>query len=350
MNDLQISRPSACRWCRRRKIRCDGGKPCSPCARRASLVCEYLPSKSSLARSEPELPKGAACAPCRQRKRKCDGMRPCLPCKNRSCADLCKYRGNSQGRECGSGRGENSSVGMSEVDIPLGLEPVVIPKAVFPTNLHSTFMTSLSGYRTSGPTEHETAAELLSLRILFLNDGWEYGLNVSRQKREAMARGDTSGTVVHPIFIPVCHLVGYVLASHSTSARWNHLKGQTAAAEAVQSSLILQILESPTAAPDPLTCVQVYKLLAIYTGQKGDLRGFQEFLGSAANAILRHENLLGLEDSVAPVQDIPVRKLFEEGQSALAHMVYVEMAAGIGVKTPPNLPPVLQAKFGRLAE
>ncbi|KAJ7480822.1 hypothetical protein FB451DRAFT_1238529 [Mycena latifolia] len=373
-------RTLTCNSCRRRKIRCSGENPCKPCSRaRTLLACEYSSGTSSLARAE--LPKGAACIPCRQRKRRCDGRRPCLTCKNKSQADSCTYREKRQRREPGisqarplTSSGETAPSTSSsalviyehakrigsavhppedtspQLDIsPSWIEGTTGSSVTLPTVLQTT---DISRVALRPPdVDYALDPELFSLRTLFLDNCWQYGLSVSPEKREAMARGDTSGAIVHPIFIPVCQLVGYLFASRSKSACWAHLKGQTAG-EVAQGQRVLQMLESPTETPDPLTCVQVYKLLAVYCAYKNDLRGYEEFLGNAGNLALRYDVLLGLEESSAlegAMLAASPRGTVEEARSALAHMVYIEMAARIVMKVPPKLPPLLLAKFRRLA-
>ncbi|KAJ7445323.1 hypothetical protein FB451DRAFT_1293091 [Mycena latifolia] len=364
-------RTLTCKSCRRRKIRCNGENPCKPCSRaRTLLACEYPPGISSLAGVE--LPKGAACIPCR-----CDGRRPCLTCKNKSQADSCTYREKRQRRKPGISQAQpltspratapsTSSSALVIYELVKRTGSAIHP----PENTSPQLDISTSWIEgTIGSTvilhaadlsrvalslldaDYTLDPELFSLRTLFLDNCWQYGLSVSPEKREAIARGDTSGAIVRTIFIHVCQLVGYLLASRSTSARWAHLKGQTAG-EVAQGQRVLQMLESPTEALDPLTCVQVYKLLALYCAHKRDLRGFQEFLGNAGNVALRYDVLLGLEESSAlegAMLAASPRGTMEEARSALAHMVYMEMAAGIVMKVPPKLPPVLLAKFRRLA-
>ncbi|KAJ7667134.1 hypothetical protein B0H17DRAFT_257264 [Mycena rosella] len=255
MADYKISRPTTCKSCRERKIRCNGANPCGSCLRsRASLVCEYPPGRSNLPRSE--LPKGAACIPCRQRKRKCDGRRPCLPCRNKSRADACKYQQNKRGQHrepdslldehfttfeeialmdasCSAlvisdpERAVDMSVETTQDNISVHsiAEPSV--NVALPPILHPTGISNLSVSCTSNPTDGDTAAELSSLRSLFLDNCWEYGLNLSPEKQKAIAHGDTSGAVVHPIFISISQLIGYLLASRPNSGRWAHFQGQT---------------------------------------------------------------------------------------------------------------------------
>ncbi|KAJ6570989.1 hypothetical protein DFH09DRAFT_412730 [Mycena vulgaris] len=365
------SRKPTCKLCRQRKIRCDAENPCGPCSRtRTAVICEYPPSELTSPRLE--LPKGAACIPCRQRKRKCDGKRPCCTCNNRSRSEMCQYRDKASRRDPGH-RGPNSQLAapessLSDTSCSIAISEPLAAITEPVEDLHTRPDPSLPSHadledtghicttlHTSSTPQDDQAAELFSIRNLFLDHCWTYGLNVSPEKREAMARGDTSGAIVHPIFIHVCQLLGYLLASRSKSARWGYLNGRTDG-EAEHGLRVLQMLDSPAQAPDPLTCIQVYTLLALYCALKNDARGFQEFLGSASNVALRHAVSLGLEDSFTPEQASPCRSPalspsgpVEEARSALAHLVYLEMATSMVMEVPPALPPVLLVKFRRLA-
>ncbi|KAJ7664423.1 hypothetical protein DFH06DRAFT_1127845 [Mycena polygramma] len=194
-------------------------------------------------------------------------------------------------------------------------------------------------------------------RNLFLQQSWEYGLHISAEKRAAIARSDPSSTVVHPALIAVSELHGYTLAKNSGSATYAYLKGHWDTREAAQLARVLSLLDAPTdrRAPDPLTCVQVYKLLALYyLRQKKGFRGYAEYLGQASDIALRHQALLGLDES-APAPPAPIGSAFplgavEEGRSTLAHLVYLEVAVGIIRKIPPLLPAAMIAKFERFAE
>ncbi|KAJ7126284.1 hypothetical protein C8R44DRAFT_781532 [Mycena epipterygia] len=386
-NPSRKAKPPTCKSCHQRKIRCDGGNPCGSCSRaRAPLVCAY---SSSLAR--PELPKGAACIPCRQRKRKCDGNHPCLTCTKTLVPDICQYRERIPRLKPRNGDliiqrhltsvGERGFTPLSWTDVPS--EPVEPTRTVvqvldgicadvdlslpwlgpvgdmtectpaLSAILHSEGVSSFSAAAASCDPQLDQATELFAVRNLFLEHCWQYGLNVSREKRDAIARGDTSGAIVHPVLIHGCQLMGYMIASREPTERWAYLKERTDI-EVEQRQRVLDLLESPhPEVPDPVSCIQAYKLLALSSAFKMDLRGFQEFLGNAGNLALRHDVALGLDDSfeLAPRSEtgIPPCGPVEEGRSALAHMVYIEIAASILMKFPPKLPPVLHAKFSRLA-
>ncbi|KAJ7278823.1 hypothetical protein C8J57DRAFT_1573595 [Mycena rebaudengoi] len=142
----------------------------------------------------------------------------------------------------------------------------------------------------------DRAAELFRVRNLFLEHGWQYGLNIPTEKRDAISRGDASGHIVHPVLIHVCQLLGYLLANHSHEETWVYFQGQTDA-EVEQTAAILDFLEgTPSLVPDPLTSLQAYTMLAIYCAQKVDLGGFRYLLAKAGEVVVEHQAALGLDD------------------------------------------------------
>ncbi|KAJ7640703.1 hypothetical protein DFH06DRAFT_1214999 [Mycena polygramma] len=346
-------KPPTCKVCRQRKVRCDGEEPCGPCSRgRKTFNCEYLDPSAATA---VELPKGAACIPCWKRKRKCDGNRPCQTCKNTTQPDACQYRDKVPRREPQAGDDDNR-ISISDETSRSSLSSPTVSASTSEQD-HSSLEVVENRSLTNALDTHicqkaDRAAELSSVRNLFLDQSWEYGLNISADKRAAIARGDTSGTLVHPALTAVCELLGYVLASQVESADYAYLEGHWAARETAQLDRTLLLLDGPgDSAPDPVTRVQVYKLLAVYCVRREKVHGYQEYLGHAANVALRHQALLGLDDSMPPSvigAGLPQGPV-EEGRSALAHLVYLEVAGRILRKRSPHLPAVMIAKFGRLA-
>ncbi|KAJ6489205.1 hypothetical protein C8R47DRAFT_1320282 [Mycena vitilis] len=359
MSTLPSTKPPTCKICRQRKVRCDGVKPaCGPCSRgRKPFTCEYLdPSVPA----SPELPKGSACIPCWKSKRKCDGNRPCQTCKNTAQPHACQYREkvkrrrpldeeNNLKKQVSSSEESNGSSksASSTSPPPPDLDQIESTEnGSSDLSLHTQFCQDI-----------DRAAELSLIRNLFLHQSWEYGLHISARKRAAIARGDPSSDVVHSALVAVAELHGYTLAKSSGSVTYAYLQGHWDTREAAQLARVLSLLGAPTdgGAPDPLTCVQVYKLLALYyLRQKKGFRGYAEYLGQASDIAFRHQALLGLDES-APTPPVPIGSGFplgavEEGRSTLAHLVYLEVAVGIIRKLPPLLPAAMIAKFERFAE
>ncbi|KAJ7717032.1 hypothetical protein B0H16DRAFT_1612392 [Mycena metata] len=329
----QKQKPS-CKACYRRKVRCDGGTPCGSCSRaRKPLVCEYSPDVGE-GSSRGDLPKGAACLPCRQRKRRCDGGLPCSTCKETSQSNACQYRKKPLPHEQ-----EASTASHGNMD-PRGQDT-----ASANTDMSSMVLFARNNVPRAPPQNTDYGGELFSLRSLFLNYCMQYyGLHLNLEKREAIARGDTSGALIHPIFIPLSQLMGQLIADLSVSERWAHLRGQTWR-EAQQRFHVLNLLNSSLDALDPLTSIQVHQILALYWGRRKDFRGFQEFLGTASNTALRHHATLGLDDSVILDDQATY---FREGRLALAHLVFIQTTVRTFMSFEPTIPPVLLVKFHRL--
>ncbi|KAJ7505653.1 hypothetical protein B0H11DRAFT_1975514 [Mycena galericulata] len=84
--DTKFKTPT-CSRCKRKKMRCEGQRPCAVCTA-ANAECVYHEA------FKVELRKGAACIPCRRKKKKCNGQRPCDTCiAGRSKKILCEYSG-----------------------------------------------------------------------------------------------------------------------------------------------------------------------------------------------------------------------------------------------------------------
>ncbi|KAJ7278855.1 hypothetical protein C8J57DRAFT_1304738 [Mycena rebaudengoi] len=383
---------STCALCRQRKLRCDGRTPCAPCTRtRKPVVCTY-PSKTI--NKPAELPKGAACVQCRGRKRKCDGNKPCHTCAKTSKADKCEYRSRtpprkrlrnppdyneylSTGARTSSTR--STSPPRSNLSFAESLECLSEYVLTFQDNGSeillpppgSAFPLSHSVGSDKVPTNGEVAAPLLStdiqppkdraaelfrVRNLFLEHGWQYGLNIPTEKRDAISRGDASGHIVHPVLIHVCQLLGYLLANHSHEETWVYFQGQTDA-EAEQAAAILDFLEgTPSLVPDPLTSLQAYTMLAIYCAQKVDLEGFRYLLAKAGEVVVEHQAALGLDDPPeldrCPQLDgsqFSPNGPAQEARAAFSHVIYMDICRRILLKLPPTINPSLQPKFRQLA-
>lgn len=74
----------SCDLCKRKKVTCNGERPCANCFNRNE--CKYTTERyrpTLLASSNPQsrrLSSGSACETCRRRKTKCDGQQPCNYC------------------------------------------------------------------------------------------------------------------------------------------------------------------------------------------------------------------------------------------------------------------------------
>ncbi|KAF8205402.1 hypothetical protein K438DRAFT_1819054 [Mycena galopus ATCC 62051] len=345
-----------CKICHQRKVRCDGLNPCGSCSRaRKPLVCEYIaPSAGNIV----ELPKGAACLQCRKRKRKCDGGRPCLTCKDTSHSDACEHRdirrdqgttpkASSQTTISAPVEFSSAAVERTPSQVDHSLESITNTTARF----NAVVDALLTIPQLPNVVEVDLATELSSVRNLFLTQCWYYGLNISAEKRAAIACGDSSGSVVHPVFIPLCQLIGYLQASQREPEHHTYVPTYWTDREAVQLSCVLMLLDTPanSQTPDPLTLVQVYMLLALYFAQRKNYQKYHELLGSASNIALRHHTELGFDDSSPLARSGLPQGPLEEGRSALAQLVYLEVVSKIIMKETPKVPPVILARFCHLA-
>ncbi|KAJ7185400.1 hypothetical protein C8R46DRAFT_1060420 [Mycena filopes] len=384
-----------CKACRARKVRCDGKNPCTSCSRaRKPTTCEYPPQPPS-GSIRPEIAKGAACIECRQKKRKCDGNRPCSTCLSRLQPEACRYRelradernlatvidlepsgsrsqptpsplesrAVSVGRQLAapdhwtlvrsSVRASGSSPLKSSA---ISIEPRLPITGSINVALRVSGSSSVHAVLAPQPLDNPRELELSSLRKLFLDNCWDYGLDVTPEKQKAILRGDTSGAVIHPIFIPVAQLMGYLIAAdEAAEAICSEEEYSTPSEDEVEQRLrVLNLLDSPTAALDPLTHIQVYKLLAQYCGQRADYEGFRIYLFSASEVALDHDTALGLDDSFTPERSLDnpsdvARDAAEEARAALAHMVYLDMASNVVIKSHPKVHPMIISKFRRFA-
>ncbi|KAJ7847718.1 hypothetical protein B0H14DRAFT_2769382 [Mycena olivaceomarginata] len=348
------SKTPTCRVCHQRKVFlgsvCDGLNPCGSCTRaRKPLVCEYFDPS---ARENTELPKGARAYS--NTRRSATGLGHAVTCKNSSHSDACEYREQGSLREP-----RHERIVRTDRIVPIELSDpppsVAISAPVESTNTSAdgtltqtdpcldSIANTTTIYDSDGcdkppalpvmpGSEDDLATELSTVRSLFLHQAWYYGLNLNLEKRAAIACGDYSGSVIHPVFIPVSQLIGYVLASQDQSERFAYLRGHWPEREAGQCDL--------TPVPDPLTNIQVYNLLALYSARRNDVRGLNEFLGTR----------LGLDDSspVVPTvgEGLP-QGVLQEGRSALAQLVYLDVAIKVIRNHPPLMPSVMLAKFRR---
>ncbi|KAJ7094313.1 hypothetical protein C8R44DRAFT_384053 [Mycena epipterygia] len=379
-----------CALCRRRKLRCDGREPCGPCSRtRTPVVCVYVPKAVTQLRSE--LPKGGACITCRQRKRRCDGNLPCHTCTQTSRPNECKYREKDPGKNkppksmqpkdhasSDSASSSSSSSGSRPATPPqldsgnltllnqygdldslfLRSESDSMSQASYPAgsscsseSLFALFDDSIS----CPPPPPDLDAELFSVRNIFLQHGWQYGLSVTAERRQALAFGDPLGLTVDQTLVNTCELLGYQLRYQSYPDTWLSTNGQTAA-ELELYRLIRDKLEgAPGLLLDPLLCLQTYTLLCLYAAGKEDIIGVQEFLLKASNIFVNHAATLGLEDAPAldgfPKFDtsyLSPHNVAEEVRAVFSQLIFLDFAYCLVLKLPSVIDPRLVEKFRRL--
>ncbi|KAJ7723086.1 hypothetical protein B0H16DRAFT_1599495 [Mycena metata] len=336
-------RNSSCKACHQRKVRCDGQTPCGSCYRaRKPSGCEYF-SPTSAEGSCVGLSRGSACTPCRQKKRKCNGKLPCSTCEDALRPDACQYRTRRKPDDSAARRLP------SDTSVQVRLQHPWVNSPESNTIINLARVTSFPDMVVPRPNvlvppHHNN--EHCSLRALWVEYCVQYGLNLSAEKGEAVVRGDTSGAVVHPIFIPLAELMAYLLVDIFTSERWAHLRGQTAR-ESERRLRIINRLDSRDAL-DPLTSVQVHQTLALYWVKRRNYQAFQEVLASSSEraiALCDHVAAIGQGDS-PPAGPTP-QEVVKEGRSALANEIFLEILTLTYVPLQRNIRPVLLAKFRR---
>ncbi|KAF7318773.1 hypothetical protein HMN09_00389600 [Mycena chlorophos] len=342
-----------CITCRERKIRCDGQNPCSRCRKtRKPTVCQYeLGSDASL---RVGLPKGVACAPCRQKKKRCDGNRPCDACTSIFREDDCKSPPPTVRRP--------PRARIAPMKVAALIEDAKAPWkrclkvsrdcSAIPQALAFSFPSRATEFYTRLRIHGDEGVELGLMRDLFLQHAWQFGFNISPAKRNAIRLGDTSGRFAPPIYVPLAQLMGYMLSDpRRTCDEYQYVGFAHSAGELDQIQTILGYLRegngpgSDGGKPDPLTCMQVYRLLGAYCGIRADTRGSREFMGNASNLLLKHAEWMGI--NVASEESSTTD---EEGLSALSHLVYLEaiMTTLRKIQHGPQLPPGILAKFMHL--
>ncbi|KAJ7184479.1 hypothetical protein C8R46DRAFT_461311 [Mycena filopes] len=387
------TKPPTCGRCRTKKIRCDGQHPCGPCSRaRTDTQCVYTaPTVSHV----PELRKGAACSACRRKKKKCSGDWPCRTCIISKKEDDCKYDDGSQLSftraliertleleqllSAAIPPSTTFSVGTelsTGLDVLLSSNPAVVPE---PFNHHSSHenmarssMAALlrdddprfncleTGFNStvqlpSGldpPVVESSEEKMLRIRKLFLARGFQFGLALAPQKLAALAAGDLSGAVVHPVLVHVSQLWGYMLDYCERNHTWAYLPDDSGD-EAEQMRLILGALAGLIGPPlDPVTAVITYLSISLYFYHQNDFRRGQEFLGVANDTILKHD--LDLAVLTVPVVEdeaaysiLPLNSA-NELRSAFSHVIYAALDAQLVLGVPLTIEPRFLDKFDLL--
>ncbi|KAJ6610527.1 hypothetical protein B0H10DRAFT_408277 [Mycena sp. CBHHK59/15] len=402
----ELPKGGACVLCRQRKRRCDGNFPCQTCIGLSRPDhCQYR-EKPPCSRPWSTTPRtdtrhdrhdGASASPSRScasasssRSSTSSPLEPNLPelsypqpepavpqpeyAQMNSLLDLFLPWPESiiPGCACPASSGDNCAPSEKSIVLPI-LPPVsesrpaypALPKNVDSSNsdvstTRTTFLDSLSPMvdplcaATTLPPDR--AAELFRIRKVFVDHGWQYGLNVLPEKREAMLRGCISGLFVDPILVTICQLMGYHLAAHSHPEAWIHFAGQTEA-EAQEGVTVLNLLEGrPDGVSEPVTRLQVYTFLAVYCAQKGDIFSFHEFIRKAGDAAAQNYVALGLDDVSAsdrrpgsrPLSFFP-RSTAQEARAAFSHLIYVDLGSRVILKLPSLIDPGLLPNFRRLA-
>ncbi|KAJ7272891.1 hypothetical protein C8J57DRAFT_261250 [Mycena rebaudengoi] len=203
-----------------------------------------------------------------------------------------------------------------------------------------------------GITVETEEEKLFRLRNLFLQMAPQYGFSLSQKKLDAIAKGDMTGLVVHPVLVHVCHLWGYLLdflQQTGTSVRFG------AEEESTHMRLIQGSLHGMAGpAPSPATSILAYLTVSVYFLKKVQVERGLEFFAAANKTALEHDidlaclgNVLGNayldeinhEFSVFPINDA------DEMRAVFSHLIYTGTAIHLLVKNPLLVDPRLVDKF-----
>ncbi|KAJ7273054.1 hypothetical protein C8J57DRAFT_264975 [Mycena rebaudengoi] len=393
---------STCKRCRAMKIRCDGKDPCDPCSRaRTEVSCNYTSTPTIVSGSD--LRKGAACLACRRKKKKCSGNWPCLACVAARKEDDCKFADNSQlsstralierARELKkllylAKQRSPDILDQLDPDVLNELDQLCFTSDPMPLTIREDAEGAVASSNEAGPSsdpilkpdssEHspvtlvhenpnlgdsldgvpnlgiatETEEEkLFRLRALFLQIAPTYGFRLSLKKLDAIAKGDMTGLVVHPILVHVCHLWGYLL---DFLKRTGTLVGFEIEEESIHMQLIQGSLDGMFGpAPNPVTSILTCTTVSLYFFKKMQLDRGQTFLAAASKVALEYDidlrclanvssGEIDREFSILPSND------GDEMRAVFSHLIYVATALHLLMEKPLLVDVRLVDKFRRL--
>ncbi|KAJ7272908.1 hypothetical protein C8J57DRAFT_261942 [Mycena rebaudengoi] len=383
---------STCVRCRAMNTQCDGKDPCDPCSRaRTAVTCNYTTTVDGS-----EIRKGAVCSACLRKEQKCSGDWPCLACVEARKEDGCKFDDSSQlsstialierARELEKllhqakqmtpdpldyqldpgVLDELDQLGSASDPLPLAIpsredaeaepssDPILKPDSseLLPVTAEDPNLGDSLGVVPNLGVRTETEEEkLFRLRDLFLQVAPQYGFSLSLKKLDAIAKGDMTGLVVHPVLVHVCHLFGYLLEFLNQTGSLVRFGAEE---ELTYLRLIQGSLDGmfgPT--PDPVTSILTYMTVSVYFFRKADVDRGEEFLASASETALEHDiDLACLENvnsdeinfgfSVYPSNDA------DEMRAVLSYLIYTGTVVHLLVKKPLVVDVRLVDKFSLL--
>ncbi|KAJ7272912.1 hypothetical protein C8J57DRAFT_262037 [Mycena rebaudengoi] len=183
------------------------------------------------------------------------------------------------------------------------------------------------------PVRTETEEEkLFRLRALFLQAAPQYGFSLSQKKLDAIAKGDMTGLVVHPVLV-------FEIEKELTYMRL------------IQRSL--NGMFGP--APDPVTSLITYTTVSTYFFKKACPDRGEEFLAAASKTALEYDMDLACLGNVISdkIDQVPGFSVFpsnnaDEMRAAFSHLIYVGSVIHLLVKSPLVVDARLVDKFSLL--
>lgn len=174
-------------------------------------------------------------------------------------------------------------------------------------------------------------------------------IRMTQDKLDAIARADMSGSIVHPIFIHIAHLIGAIFYHHDQAVNIEQ------DSEANDLQVVMSILSQPNALP-PVAAIQALALLAYYHYYKRDLSSAWDRMRTAVDLVLSHDMHITIPTSDAFTEAYPVRHRggplaavdgIDEERSVLVQVLYwdrgAEMLLGIPFGSTPHLVTEFQA-------
>ncbi|KAF7312628.1 Zn(2)-C6 fungal-type domain-containing protein [Mycena indigotica] len=360
-----------CVLCRKRKLRCDGNSPCSPCTRtRTPVVCTYVAKTIGQLRSE--LPKGGACTTCRQRKRRCDGHFPCRTCQQTGRSDACAYRDKLRSPK--TIRKQRHDIVMTDGGSPLSsssASSVSSSRPTTPQNYNEScwprlhFDNEFSGHTCR--TEAELDVNVLSDGLDMLQCGlldtsvtmssYDYEsrasiisqhILLSPSKLSALCQGDLSGTTIYPALVRAAELLISFSSPPQHFPEYDFPAGPNAWGLASRETKILSVVRAALASlhPDPVqdavTCVQLQVLLHAYYSQKRDLGSARECISAAGAVLVGEAGTIALKGGLSSVMGHILNGANEnvegdEVRAALAQVVFLDIQAQLVDGAPSSL-------------
>ncbi|KAJ7272892.1 hypothetical protein C8J57DRAFT_1506476 [Mycena rebaudengoi] len=239
----------------------------------------------------------------------------------------------------------------AEVRNEAGLSDPTFPESVSFELLPVTLVHDTVGNPDLGITTETEEDKLFRLRALFLQAAPQHGFSLSQKKLDAIAKGDMTGVVVHPVLVHVCNLWGYLL-EFLKQVRFE-IEEESTYMRLIQGSL--NGLFGP--APNPVTSLITYTTVSLYFFHKGQVDRGQELLAAASKTALEHDidleclgNIYSDEInheinhgfSVFPSNDA------DEIRAAFSHLIYIGTVTHLLLKTPLVVDARLMDKFSFL--
>ncbi|KAJ6620381.1 hypothetical protein B0H10DRAFT_1093246 [Mycena sp. CBHHK59/15] len=198
----------------------------------------------------------------------------------------------------------------------------------------------------------ESASEkLFRIRLLFLQRSSQFGFSMSANKLDAIARGDLTGTIVHPVLVYVSQLWGYLLDYQNQNQSWFFIPDKNED-EVTQMRLILGSINGMLdPVPNPVTCLEAYLSVSLYFFHKGDFSRGREFLAVASSTAMTNDIDLAClahfscETGNADPYSVLPRNDAEEMRAAFSHLIFVGLDSELILKVPQVVDARLTDKF-----